>query len=210
MIKIFIGTSAHGEDDIAERTLKYSLEKHCSEPLDIVFMRNKSDGIMGQFDSATWATPFTNLRWAIPSYCNFSGRAIYMDVDMLNLKDISELYNIDLEGKPLATRKDRLCVIVFDCKKMKTLLDPIEKIKLESRYGNIIYKKMLNKSKHFDPRWNCLDGENRIIGDIWNLHFTSMPTQPWKPAWYKGLHKPHPRQDLVALWETYRDEMLQQ
>jgi hypothetical protein len=66
----------------------------------------------------------------------------------------------------------------------------------------------VKKSKHFDPRWNCLDGEGRDINDIWHLHFTRMPTQPWKPGWFKGTPQPHPRKDLVELWEQYRDEGL--
>ena len=209
MIKIFVGTSPNGEDDVAEKTLKYSLEKHSSEPLDITFMRNTPEGFMGSFDSRRWATPFTNLRWAIPEYCSFSGRAIYMDVDQLNLKDIAELYNVDLKGRGFAARDNRLCVMVFDCEKMEPLLAPVSVIKKNSTYGNDNYKRFLQSATNIDPRWNCLDGEGRPIEDIWHLHFTSMPTQPWKPSWFKGQHRPHPRKDLVQLWESYRDEALE-
>ena len=205
MIKIFIGTSPNGEDTVAEKTLEYSLRKHSSEELEIIFMRN-NDSYMGSFNNSSWATPFTNLRWTIPEYCKFSGRAIYMDVDQLNLRDISELYHIDLQGKPFASRKDRLCVMVIDCEKMGSLLQPVSVIKNTSNYGNSIYWDIVKKSLHFDPRWNCLDGENRPISDIWHLHFTSMPTQPWKPAWFRGQVKDHWRQDLVDLWNQYRIE----
>jgi hypothetical protein len=203
MIKIFIGTSRNGEDAIAEKTLEYSLKKHSSEPLEIYFMRNSKSGIFGEFDSSLWATPFTNLRWCIPEYCNFSGKAIYMDVDQLNLRNISDLYNIDLGQYPFAARKDRLCVMLMDCSKMKPLLKPISEIKKDSGYGTSIYWNILKSSMNLDPRWNCLDGEGRSIEDIWHLHFTSMPTQPWKPSWFKGTHKNHPREDLVNLWRRY-------
>lgn len=206
MIRVFVGTSEGNDDIEAEKTLKYSLEKHCSEPIEVLFMRNTEDGFMGKFNSTGWATPFTNLRWAIPEYCNFEGKAIYMDVDQLNLRDISELYNIDLENKPFASRDNRLCVMVMDCEKMQKELSPVSYIKENGNYGRQIYWNILEKGKHFDPRWNCLDGENRPISDIWHLHFTSMPTQPWKPSWCKSPHRPHPRQDLVSLWEQYRDE----
>lgn len=208
MIRIFIGTSANGEDDVAERTLEYSLRKHSSEPLEIVFMRNLKDGFMGEFNSSGWATPFTNLRWTIPEYCNFQGRAIYMDVDQLNLRDISILHEIDLNGYPFASRSNRLCVMVLDCEKMQQLIAPVHRIKNSPSYGRDIYRDILRKSLEFDPRWNCLDGEGRGIEDIWHLHFTSMPTQPWKPVWFKGRTREHPRKDLVALWEQYRDEAL--
>lgn len=205
MIKIFVGTSQNGEDAVAEKTLEYSLRKHSSEELEVIFMRN-NDSYMGHFNNSTWATPFTNLRWTIPEYCNFTGRAIYMDVDQLNLKDISELYHIDLNGKPFASREDRLCVMVIDCAAMGPLLQPVSFIKNTSNYGNSIYWDIVKKSHHFDTRWNCLDGEDRPISDIWHLHFTSMPTQPWKPAWFRGIPKPHWRQDLVDLWNQYRIE----
>jgi len=206
MIRIFIGTSPNGEDSVAEKTLEYSLLKHSSEPLDIVFMRNREDGFLGEFNSSGWATPFTNLRWTIPEYCNFEGRAIYMDVDQLNLRDISILYNMDLQGSAIGSRSNRLCVMVIDCEKLGNLLAPVEKIRKTPKYGSQIYRSMLLHSQNFDPRWNCLDGEGRAIDDIWHLHFTKMPTQPWKPAWYKGTHQEHARPDLVELWEQYRDE----
>lgn len=205
MIKIFVGTSSNGEDALAEKTLEYSLKKHSSEELEVIFMRN-NDSYLGTFNSNGWATPFTNLRWTIPEYCNFTGKAIYMDVDQLNLKDISELYHIDLQGKPFASREDRLCVMVIDCAAMKPLLQPISVIKNTPTYGNNIYWEIVKKSHHFDSRWNCLDGEDRPISDIWHLHFTSMPTQPWKPSWFRGIPKQHWRQDLVDLWNQYRIE----
>ena len=158
MIKIFVGTSPNGEDDVAEKTLKYSLEKHSSEPLEVIFMRNKENGFMGKFDSSRWATPFTNLRWSIPEYCSFTGRAIYMDVDQLNLRDISELYSIDLRGKAFASRGNRLCVMVMDCEKMEPILAPVSVIKKRSNYGNDNYRNFLRMAADMDPRWNCLDG----------------------------------------------------
>jgi hypothetical protein len=40
MLKIFIGTSPNQDDELAEKVLEYSLRKHSSEPLEIIFMRN--------------------------------------------------------------------------------------------------------------------------------------------------------------------------
>ena len=55
-----------------------------------------------------------------------------------------------------------------------------------------------------DSRWNCHDGDDRPIDDIWHLHFTEMSTQPWLPKWYTGTPVKHPRQDLVEVWnDTY-------
>jgi hypothetical protein len=212
-IKIFVGTSKNGEDTQAEMALSYSLNFHSSVPLDIHFMRNTDDpqNPVGGFKDYTWWTPFTNLRWAIPEVCDFKGRAIYMDVDQLNFRDINDLYTMDLHGAPLACRKDRTCVIVFDNEKMKEHLLPISQIRERPNYGNEIYKKMCALACPMDPRWNCLDGEKRPISDIWHLHFTRMETQPWKPAWgfEKGIkHFEHDRKDLVSAWYYFRNEAL--
>ena len=54
-----------------------------------------------------------------------------------------------------------------------------------------------------DSRWNCHDGDNLPLKDIWHLHYTNMATQPWRPEWYIGPKKNHPRKDLVELfWHT--------
>ena len=56
-----------------------------------------------------------------------------------------------------------------------------------------------------DPRWNCLDGEDRDISDIYQLHYTKMATQPWDPAWFTGTRESHPRSDVVAqFYDTHQ------
>ena len=57
-----------------------------------------------------------------------------------------------------------------------------------------------------DPRWNCHDGDDLDIDDIWHLHYTNMATQPWRPNWYTGESMEHPRKDLVKLfWDTLEE-----
>ena len=212
-IRIFVGTSKFGEDYEAELALAYSLNLHSSEPLEITFMRNTEEpnNPFGGFKDYTWWTPFTNLRWAIPEVCNFEGRAIYMDVDQINFRDINELFTMDMKGKPLACRRDRTCVILFDNEKMKQHLEPLSVIKESPNYGNEVYRPMCSLAQPMDNRWNCLDGEGLTTGQIWHLHFTRMETQPWKPHWgiEKGIkHWDHERQDLVSSWFYFKNEAL--
>ena len=47
------------------------------------------------------------------------------------------------------------------------------------------------------------------IEEIKQLHFTNMQTQPWKPTWYKGQTKEHPRSDILNLFNNLRAEALQ-
>lgn len=214
MIRIFIGTSPGTDDKDAELVLEYTLRKNCSEPLDITFIRNNTDptNFFGGFNTENWWTPFSYSRWAIPEYCNFQGRALYMDVDQVNFRDISELYYMDLKGKPLAVReKDfRSCVCVMDCEKLKPLLPTVAELKRKSPEDqHFLVNKLLLDVATYDVRWNCLDGFDIRSSEIWHLHFTEMTTQPWQPSWAydtwkrKGTtFKParHPRGDLVYIW----------
>ena len=214
MIRVFAGTGTGTDDYEAEITLEHSLKKNSSEEVEVVFMRNNKDpdNFFGNFNQKGWFTPFTGLRWAISEYCNFEGRAIYMDTDQVNFRDISELYNMDLHGKPFGCRYNRLCVMVFDNEKMKDKVPSVSKQKkMAGNYTAQIYWTFLGQAAHFDDRWNCLDGEGRKPEDIYHLHFTDVPTQPWQPQWAKDKghkHRPHPRKDLVEIWKQYRDEAL--
>jgi len=215
-IRIFVGTSANNEDAEAEMVLEYTLRKNTSHPLDITWMRQTKDedSPWGGWQTQRWSTPFSGFRWAIPEVCGYHGRAIYMDVDQLNLRDISDLFSVDLKNHPLAARRGarfgghEFCVIVFDNERMGDLLMPTARMKpnpdIHHRYIG-----MFSGSDYvldLDPRWNCHDGDGLSIDNIWHLHYTKMSTQPWRPAWFTGKGEEHPRQDLVKLWHDMRAE----
>lgn len=215
-IKIFVGTSANNEDAEAEMVLEYTLRKNTTHPLDITWMRQTKDedSPWGGWQTQRWSTPFSGFRWAIPEVCGYHGRAIYMDVDQLNLRDIADLFSVDLKNHPLAARRGarfgghEFCVIVFDNERMGDLLMPTSRMKpnpdIHHRYIG-----MFSGSDYvldLDPRWNCHDGDGLAIDNIWHLHYTKMSTQPWRPAWFTGKGEEHPRQDLVKLWHDMRAE----
>jgi len=215
-IRIFVGTSANNEDAEAEMVLEYTLRKNTTHPLDITWMRQTKDedSPWGGWQTQRWSTPFSGFRWAIPEVCGYHGRAIYMDVDQLNLRDIADLFSVDLKNHPMAARRGarfgghEFCVIVFDNERMGDLLMPIARMKpnpdIHHRYIG-----MFSGSDYvldLDPRWNCHDGDGLPIDNIWHLHYTKMSTQPWKPAWFTGKGEEHPRQDLVKLWHDMRAE----
>lgn len=218
-IKMFIGTSANGEDSDAEMVYEDSLRTHCSVPLDITWMRQTNDktDFWGGWDTSRWPTPFSGYRWAIPEYCNFRGRAIYTDVDMINFKDINELWNTDLQGNLCAARRGprfgghEFCVMLIDCEQMKGAIPPVSRMKhLPESHIRFINYFTGNDDlvTDLDPRWNCLDGDDRDLSDMWILHYTKMETQPWKPNWFKGaLGKEHNRPELVKFWFDYRDRL---
>jgi len=207
-IKIFIGSSSNGEDSQIEAAYEYSLRHNCSDDIDIVWMRQSNDRISwwGGWKTSAWSTPFSGFRWAIPEYCQFEGRAIYTDCDMINYRDISELINIDMQGKPVAARRGNrfggheFCVMVFDCWQFHQHALPLNRMKNIAESHHRMIRKFSGNSDlvyDLDPKWNVLDGENYRIEDMYQLHYTNMATQPWQPGWYSGKTQPHPREDVV-------------
>lgn len=223
-IKIFIATSPNGEDAEAEMVLEYSLRKHSSQPLDITWMRQSKDprsiwhcGWRG-WSTRKWATPFTGFRWAIPHACNFEGRAIYMDVDMVNLYDINELASLKFDdGKAIMARTGfrwdyEFCVMLMDCEKLKNIIPPLSELrKLNSNFRNVHLKlKEADCIQELDNRWNSLDGDDFNISEIKHLHYTHMASQPWKPDWFTGIPEEHKRPEIADLWFQYKDEAIDQ
>jgi len=248
-IKIFIGTSDK-EDKIIEQVYLYSLFKNTKAKLDITFLRPKR---FRDWNRQGWGTPFTCFRYAVPELCNFEGRAIYTDVDMINFRDIQELWETDMEGKPFASAFDTLCdntwenpsnpdgwfcdsVMLFDCKKAKDYVDNIRFMAdYDGKYKHYWLKHHGNcpnweqaPFKRLDSRWNAYDGSvtdykqnthhhldrdylwipnekrpHRKIKDIWQLHLTSLSSQPWHPRYTSWGYSTHPRQDLMEIYWDY-------
>lgn len=207
MIKIFVGTSANGEDAEAELTLEYTLKKHSSQPIEITWMRQTKDttSIWGGWKTNEWHTPFSGFRWAIPTACNFEGRAIYMDVDMVCLKDIAGLFNDVIDDNHAMKVKmyggrHEYSVILFDNAKCKDVLPSLDDLRTTKQIALAVPQQIKKYVGVLNPIWNVLDGEGYKIEDMGILHYTRMPSQPWKPKWFKGQTAPHHRQELADLW----------
>ena len=106
MIKMFVGSSSKGEDKDIEIAYEHSINKNCSEEVKIEWMRQSDDpsSYWGCWQTHTWPTPFSGFRWGIAEFCNFEGRAIYTDCDMINFRDMKELWETDLQGKAIGAR----------------------------------------------------------------------------------------------------------
>lgn len=217
-IRMFIGTSANGEDADAEMVYQESLRQHLSGSLDITWMRlnNDPDSIWGEWNTSRWPTPFSGFRWAIPEACGFKGRAIYTDVDMINFRDIRELWNTDMQGKSIMARRGKrfggheFCVMLIDCEKLGELLMPVSRMKVLPDTHFRYIQQFSGNSEYvgdLDSCWNVLDGEDYQEDDMWILHFTCMGSQPWSPAWYRGPAMMHKRPELCNLWRKMRDEL---
>lgn len=216
-VRIFIGTSANGEDAEAEMTYEYSLRKNTNREVEITWMKQTHDtsSIWGGWQTERWSTPFSGYRWAIPEACGFEGRAIYTDCDMINFRDIGDLLDTDLKGKPVGARRGsrfgghEFCVMVFDCAAFEPYSIPVDRMKQIAESHHRMISNFAGNDQlvyDLDPKWNCLDGENYAVEDIWHLHYTKMASQPWKPKWFKGTPEKHARPEIADLWYKMRDE----
>ena len=221
-LKIFIGSSSNHEDSPIECIYEYTLRKNCPIDLDIKWMRqsNNVNSYWYGWNTSEWFTPFSGFRWGIAEACQFKGRALYTDVDMINFRDISEVFNLNMFDKPFAARLAsrfkgfQPCFMLIDCERAKKFLDSKEQIMSDKFSHNKYMSKFLKKpvyrhSKFFaeiDPRWNCLDGETLELEEIFQLHFTNMSTQPWTPEWYTGEISTHPRRDILEVYFELLEE----
>lgn len=238
-IRLFIGTSGNDEDLEFQCVLEHSLRKHHpADDLSITWMRLSRDPSSFWYSNPKkkegwrtdwWATPFSALRWGIPEACNFEGKAIYMDVDMIAMDDIAKLWNQEITQGAMLSKPEAICVTVYDNAKMKKLLPPVDKFKGIPRHYLEIRRKVLGSNcvQRYQGNWNCLDlrkdggGEYKDLHDpdIKVLHFTQIPTQPHlrhaiprlakegRKHWYTtNVPRPHHRKDAVEYFDLMLNE----
>src|SRR5690606_40467994 len=80
--------------------------------------------------------------WGIPAFCDYQGKAIYMDTDMIVLCDLAELWNLEFEpGKAvmakggqrseehtseLQSRENLVCRLLLEKKNCKLTISTID------------------------------------------------------------------------------------
>lgn len=219
-VKVFVGTDSHMIK--ADTALEYSIRKHCSVPVEFVWMDYARGAIWDGWDigrergkpysSQGWATDFSCFRFAIPEANGFKGRAIYLDADMVVLKDINQLFTYPMNHPVLVTPK-RFDVILFDCAAFKDLSwwPSIEEMK-KNHLNVQDYQKLLVEHDFVGAElpldWNCCDGIGYDPEKTCLIHYTNMHTQPWKPYPDVFKYPPHPRPDMVQLWWKIYEEAM--
>jgi lipopolysaccharide biosynthesis glycosyltransferase len=102
MLRIFIGWDSR-EAECAD-ILAHSLHKHSSVPLDVRYL--KLDELdFNRHRDPLQSTEFTYTRFLVPWLCNYQGKAVFMDCDMLCLGDIKELDDLDMSNLALRVVK---------------------------------------------------------------------------------------------------------
>lgn len=87
MLKVFIGYDTR--QPVAYQVLSHSIYKRSSAPVSITPL------VLSQLPiKRRGLTEFTYSRYLVPWLCGYSGRALFLDADMLCLGDIKELFDI--------------------------------------------------------------------------------------------------------------------
>jgi hypothetical protein len=219
-VTIFISS---GEASLLERkVLVYSLRRNSTRDLDIRVFNGTHNTIEREGKPPELApmslkvkyqnvTEFSNYRFLVPEVCQFQGRAISMDSDMIVLGDIGELFDAELGGNQILAKHAAyrnvmgghwaLSVMLIDCASTRINLDLYFD---EINDGLYSYSDLHQMSPrflahhqfeigHIDGRWNEFDRRDK---DTRLIHYTNLYTQPWKS-------RSHPYGDL---WFEYFDE----
>ncbi|ERL54691.1 glycosyltransferase [Psychrobacter aquaticus] len=237
IIRVFVGCDPNNCDLEQMMVLDYSIHKHTSVPVKIVWMQLSHDPESYWYsnpetgegwDTSKWSTPFSGFRWAIPEYCNHSGRAIYMDADVVILDDLAKLWQHPIDKQAVVAAKtntdiNRLCTCVWDCNKAKEVIPSIAQLRKNPDSHKKMMKLFKESKKLIEPyqdSYNCIDGEDLAIANIRILHYSDKSTQfshkhsiprvneEGFEHWFDGEIMSHPRQDLIKLFDRYYNEAL--
>lgn len=226
-IKLHVGVTCNNEDLESQAVLEWSVRKHASEDVEIVWMMNGHEHWAG-WKTSSMRTPFSHYRWSIPAVCDYEGRAIYSDSDFMFLGDIAELWNEPISDPAILLAKNagKMCCILFDCEKARGHVPGLKALKAsndpQGQMSSYFKKHEHLLAKFTTGDWNVLDGKGyediRTDPRVKACHYTRMEHQchlPYavkrlkaegKAHWYKGPIGPHPRKDVQEVF----DELLQE
>lgn len=219
-IHLFVGTSANGEDADAELVWEYTLRKNTDRDLRIHWCRQSNDDTSfwskdKKWETEEWTTPWTGFKWAIPEFCEFDGKAIYVDIGIMNEKDIGGLFDMEIpDDQWFMTTKDHrghhdLSVMLFDNERFKDKFPSIKEWgkvpshDLQFRDFFCLPNRNMNAVVGELPwEWNSINGNDQALnelelGDYSQINFNDQRTQPWTPNWFRGGFEKHHRIDLT-------------
>lgn len=211
-IAIFIGAS-EGEW-LPAKVLEYSIAKHSSMTAKCHFLYQSNIAIpKPRRADCQSKTPFSFQRFLIPELKGFSGKAIYLDSDMLVTDDISQLWRLDFNQCDLLCVKaeteyqsqSQFAVMLLNCEKLSWRIADLIKLLDDGTYSysDLIHKMQAapNYRAVIPPQWNSLDLYEPGITSL--LHFTDMTQQPWL-----SNHSPEEEIWLAYLREAINNDFI--
>lgn len=185
--RIFIGTDA--SQILSAKVFEYSVRRHSS--IAVAFDTMLHVQTPTPKDPANFPrTGFSFNRFAIPKLAGYQGRAMYVDADMLVLRDLRALWDVDFDGATVLyapssdpKRPKQFSVLLLDCDRLRWDVDAIVRGLDENRYD---YKQLLSElciepasdvRDRIPAAWNSL--EEYHAGETCLIHYTDMEQQPW-------------------------------
>lgn len=190
-IKVYVGATE--KELVPFKVLEYSINKYTKSKVAVFALYKSNIKIpIAKNPKNRPFTAFSFHRFLIPEIQKFSGKAIYLDSDMIVFKDIRKLWEIPFNGAELLSLKEsgikrppaQYSVLLIDCEKLKW---NIKEIVQNLDEGLFTYKQLMqdliiakNKAYTIPEDWNSL--ENFEATKTALLHFTKVHTQPWLSA----------------------------
>ena len=230
-IRVYVG--ADRSQQLAIDVLEYSIKRHTTAQVQVIPMLDlpvptPADPRNGQ------RTGFSFSRFCIPKLAGYRGKAVYMDADMLVMRDIRELWNISFDGCSVIVqkevkhedtttakvgapkkRKKQCAVMLLDCDRLDWDIESIVAGMDEGRYDyeGLMYDLCIlpeHEVKYGVPfEWNSLeywDADTRLV------HYTDVYTQPWTACgnpfghlWFAEVRRM--LADGALTWETLQREI---
>ena len=192
-IRVFVG--ADRSQWLAARVLDHSIRQRTARAVEFTSMADL-DLPKPVSRRNQPRTGFSFARFAIPALAGHAGRALYLDADMLVLRDLAELW--DMAGRPVqiqgsedeakAGRARQCSVMLLDCGALDWNVQTI----VAGLDGQYDYDQLMGQLCILRPEqigsdvpfhWNSLDHRDATTG---LLHYTDMLRQPWV-----SLDNPH-------------------
>lgn len=208
VIDVLVGSDNGPRTHMAEQALEHSIRSRTQANVRVEFLR------WDWGKRKNW-TQFSLFRFCIPEYREFKGRVLYLDVDMIVLGDIAELYErkqthswmcTPVQANHAGKNAPRTEVSLIACNDFQKLdwYPSIHDFQTNN-YGVTPMARLLmdrGMMSHKLPiEWNCLDGMF-FSKDTKLVHFSNMGTQPWKPYPDRFPYTtPHRDPRMVKLWE---------
>lgn len=173
------------------KVCEYTIKRVTSVPVDIVHTYNHEYGTSPYLRSMN-RTGFSFVRFAVPELAGYQGRAVYLDSDMLVMRDLADLLHRPM-GEALVMRpKNQTAVLLYDCARLPHWQSSDILGRLEA--GEYKYRELMDTlyepklAAELGSEWNHLDRFDKHSTAL--LHYTDMGRQPW-------LKEGHP---LAGIW----------
>lgn len=222
-LTVYIGWDSR--EPIAADVCKYSILKHASVPVNVVYLKQDHLRSIGVYDRPVdnlGSTEFTFTRFLVPYLNNYDGWAVFVDCDFVFVDDIAKLLELADRTKAVQVvqhdytppagvkmdgqvqhpypRKNWSSMIVWNCghkDNKKVTLDFVN-----TATGQELHRFTWVRDKDIGslpPEWNWLVGWYREIRDGYPkaIHYTL--GGPWFDD-YKNC-------EYADVWNSYRAEM---